>query len=290
MSPSRISRCALLAFALGATAFPLLGQTVLVVNYKGKATPVIAASETRPLVDDNGKHVVARADRFGLVKVKEFMPVFVAVRNVRVRTSYMELNGAGAINNEFHFHGNFSSAYPLKDVFAVFEIHSDRGDKNLFLYELGRLGPDNPRNIDLVVPTSFRVGTGHYFLHIYSQGMEVLNSQQPFNLREAALNRIVAARIRGRTDGPPEPFIGPPPEYPAKLEKTGARGRAVIHLRVLANGAVVDPEVKSATDPAFGESAVDALRQWRFFPQIKNGRPTATAVDLPLDFVPPGKS
>ena len=289
MISSKLSRRAALALMWAAPAALLPAQTVLVTDYHGKPAPVVAASGSRPVIDDHGRRAFASGERFALVKTREFLPVFVAVRNVRVRTSYLQMDGAGAINNEFHFHANFSSAYPLKDVFAVFEMHSDRGDRNLFLYELGQMEPNDPREIDLTVPTGFRVGSGHFRLHIYSGGMEVRNSQQPFDFREAALNRIVADHLKGRRDGPPEPFIGPPPEYPAKLAKAGVRGRAVVHLRILPNGAVVDPEVRSATDPAFGESAIAALRQWRFFPEIKNGRPVTAAVSLPLDFVPPRK-
>jgi TonB family protein len=50
---------------------------------------------------------------------------------------------------------------------------------------------------------------------------------------------------------------------------------------------VLDPQVKEASDPAFGESAVVAARQWRFLPRVKNGRAVETQVDMPFDFAPP---
>ncbi|HVU24961.1 MAG TPA: energy transducer TonB [Opitutus sp.] len=283
-------RRVLLALALNAPAAAVLpGQTILVVKHDGKPAQVVAARGARPLIEDHGKLTVASGNEFALLKTKQFLPVFVAVRNIRVRTSYTQMDGAGAINNEFHFHGDFSSAYPLQDVFVVFELHQENGGRNLFLYELGRLQPNDPHDLELVVPVSFRVGSGHFVLHVYSQGLEVLNSQQPFDQREAALDRIVADRVRHRKDGPPAPFIGPPPEYPEKLKKNGVAGQAVIHLRILPNGAVADPAVVSATDPAFGESAVAALRQWRFYPEIKQGRAVGATVNMPLDFVPPHK-
>jgi TonB family protein len=290
MPRPKFPRRVLPALSLGLLAISSLpAQTILVADYNGKPAPVVAARDSRPLVDDHGKLVIASGRRFGLVKAKEFLPVFVAVRNVRVKTSLINVQG-NAINNEFHFHGDFSSAYPLKDVFVVFELHPEDGSNSLFLHEIGDLGRNRTRDLDLVVPVSVRVGTGHFKLHLYSRGMEVFNSNQPFAFRESALNRIVARRVKGRKDGPPEPFIGPPPEYPAKLKKNKVRGQALIHLRILPNGAVTDPEVKNATDPAFGESAVEALRQWRFFPQIKDGHPVSTTADMPIDFVPPEKS
>lgn len=272
----------------GALATPLAAQHVLVAEYKKKAHIVRRVVRNRPMVEIDGKLVAAAKDRFALHPVEEYLPVFIAVRNVSVKTSSVEFtDGSGTINNEFHFSANFVSGVPLENVFVVLELNFERGDKNIFLYEVGNLERDRPRGLELMAPSSIPLGSGHYQLHLFSNGLEVLHSLQPFDYREAMLDRMIAKRVQGRADGPPTPFIGPSPEYPPGLQKTNTKGNTVIRLRVRANGAVLDPEVLEATDPAFGEAAVESLRQWRFLPRIKSGRAIEATVQMPIDFVPP---
>jgi len=54
-------------------------------------------------------------------------------------------------------------------------------------------------------------------------------------------------------------------------------------------GAVLDPSVVTATAPEFGEAALAAIRQWRFLPKVKAGRPLETRATMPFDFCPPEK-
>jgi protein TonB len=77
------------------------------------------------------------------------------------------------------------------------------------------------------------------------------------------------------------------PEYPKSLRKTGVKGEAVVAMRITRQGVVVEPTIERATDPAFAEATLAAVRQWRFLPQVKGGRPVETAVSLPITFDPP---
>lgn len=77
-------------------------------------------------------------------------------------------------------------------------------------------------------------------------------------------------RIAGVQEAPPQPLLGPGPEYPPSLLKAGANGQAIIALRIGVNGQVYDPTVKSAMAPAFGEAALVAVRLWRF---LRGSRP-----------------
>jgi protein TonB len=54
------------------------------------------------------------------------------------------------------------------------------------------------------------------------------------------------------------------PEYPAALRAMGVEGRAVIKVTIGPDGQVEGAEIVTATNPLFGQSALDAVRRWRF--------------------------
>lgn len=285
-SPARL-------FLLVAVALPFLAtfasaQSVLLVEHKQKGHVVRAARREMPLIDEKGKLVPVDGRRFVLKPVEEYLPVFVSVRGVNVRTSRVDLVDSGqSINHQFEFHAEFASGYPLDNVFVVLELHLSDGSRTLFLNEVGKLRPRRPNTIDLVVRTPFGLGEGNYRFHVFVDGLEALHSEQPFQYREAMLDKMVAKRAADRPDSPPEPFVGPLPEYPTKLLKSKQSGKVVLKLRIRRTGAVVDPEVISASAPEFGEAAVAAFRQWRFLPSKKNGHAVDATVTMPLAFEPP---
>ena len=282
-----ISRLVGLLLLLGGLP-SLFGQVVVITEYKKKPHIVRHVVRNTPYIEIDKKLIAAPANRFALHEVPEFVPVLISVRNIRVGTHAIELmDTASRINNEFELTADFSSAYALKRVFLVLELLLEDGTKRLFLQEIGTLGPDRPRSVRVRAPLNFPLGAGEYRLHLFVNGGEALHSQQPFNYREAMLDKMIAMRIKDRADGPPAPFIGPPPVYPKSLEKSKPHGRTVVQLRVHARGAVTDAQVIDASDPAFGEAAVEALRQWRFYPRIQAGRAVDATVNVPLDFVPP---
>jgi TonB family protein len=286
----RTGKVAAILLGWAAVILPGFAQSVLFVEHRGKMQPVIAARDSLPVIMEDGKRISVRTDKFAMAKVEEFSPAFVAVQDVRVRDSYLQLSGGGDINHTFEFNAQFESAYVLKDVFVVLEFEFDSGDKSLFLNQVGDLAPHNSRFINLAAPISHALGEGKYYLHIFSGGMEVFHSQQPFFFRDAMLDQMIAKRIAGSPDRNPQPFIGPPPEYPRKFTKSRIKGSVRLHFTIRANGAVDNPTIVTASDPAFGEAALDSIRMWRFLPRIKAGRPIETSVDLPMEFEPPEKS
>jgi len=286
----RTGTVAAILFGWAAVTLPGLAQSVLLVEHRGKMQPVIAARDTLPVIMEDGKRVSVRTDKFAMAKVEEFSPAFVAVHDVRVEDSYLQLSGGGDINHTFEFTAQFESAYVLKDVFVVLEFEFDSGDKSLFLDQVGDLAPHHNQFIKIAAPLSQRLGDGKYYTHIFSGGREVFHSQQPFFFRDAMLDQMIAKRIAGAPDGKPQPFIGPPPEYPRKFTKSRIKGSVRLHFTIRANGAVDNPAIVAASDPAFGEAALDSIRMWRFLPRIKAGRPVDTSVDLPMEFEPPEKS
>lgn len=266
---------------------PLRAQNILVVEHKKKGAVVLAARGTRPIIEENGKRIIGEGNRYALHPIENIFPAFVAVHDLRVKTTAIQLmDTASLINNQFEFTGEFVSATPLKDVFLAMDLTFENGQRSIFIQEIGNLEARISRRLNVAFAMGYPLGSGRYEFHVFSEGVEVLNSMQPFDLRERLLDRLVAKYSAGQPDGLPRPFICPPPEYPAKLAKSKVAGHADVRIRVRTTGAVVDPVLTAASDPAFGDAAIAAVRQWRFIPAMKNGRATEMTVTLPVAFSP----
>jgi TonB family protein len=271
----------------GVLAGPLAAQNVLYVEYDGKPCLVQSAKGLQPCIEINGKLTSVNGHRFALKKIDEYLPVFIAVRNLNVRSTYDTVNGTGQMNNLMMFNASFETSYRLDDVFLLLDLDVAQAGKVFFLYEVGRLEPNDPKPLSLTVPLASPLGSGQFHFHLFVGGAEALHSEISFFEREASLDRQIAKRIAAVQDAAPKPFIGPVPEYPAALRKSHLKGQAVITIRIRANGSIADPVLKSATNPAFGTAALAAAREWRFLPRVKGGHPVESKVDMPFLFSPP---
>ncbi len=278
-----------MALALGA-AGALRAQSYLVVEHKGEGQVVRKVYNGFTYIKEGDKLISVRKDRVMLVPAPEYLPVFISVQNLQVSTSYATLSGSGSdINNTFHFHANFASAYVVPEAFLVLELHTDNGGKQIYFQDIGTISPSRPRSIEAQVPLSYKLGEGKYQLHLFTGGHEVFHSQQPWQYRERMLDKMIGRRIAGVKDAPPAPFVGPVPEYPKPLLKARAKGTAQVQVHLTRTGVVTNPELLKASDPAFGAAAVDAVRQWRFLPLVKEGHAVEADVAMPFDFLPPAE-
>jgi TonB family protein len=282
-----VSRMALkVLLFLAVFSAPLAAQNLLLTDYKGKLLPVVRARDNRPFVEVDGKQVAAEGRRFALHKVDEYWPVFISVRDLDVSTHYMEVNGSN-MNHEFHLHGRLETPYAIEDVFMVLELDTESAGKMIFLTEVGKLSPREPKYLSIQVPMASALGSGQYQIHLFTKGVEVLHSNLDSMYRESVVDRMTEKRIATVKEAAPKMFFGPQPEYPPALLKAKTSGQVVVSIRIGANGRVYDPVVKKASAPAFGEAAIAAVRLWRFLPKVKDGHPVETHADLPLDFAPP---
>jgi protein TonB len=62
------------------------------------------------------------------------------------------------------------------------------------------------------------------------------------------------------------------PVYPALPKQMHQEGRVELHARIASDGSIQSLEVV-AGDPMFFQSALEAVRQWRYRPTILNGQP-----------------
>jgi TonB family protein len=76
------------------------------------------------------------------------------------------------------------------------------------------------------------------------------------------------------------------PEYPEDARKAGVSGRVLLEVLVKQDGTPGDITVKEgiAGYPSLDEAAVTAVRQWKFKPATKDGKPAETTVAIPVMF------
>ena len=75
------------------------------------------------------------------------------------------------------------------------------------------------------------------------------------------------------------------PRYPESARRRGIEGTVLLRMRITEQGRVEDVRVeRSAGHAELDQSAIDAVRRWRFEPARRNGVPVAEPVQLPVVF------
>lgn len=76
-----------------------------------------------------------------------------------------------------------------------------------------------------------------------------------------------------------------PVVFPRRVNRLGiSSGEARVSLQVDEKGRLTDHLVTAYSHEAFAESAVDALKRWKYDPAYWNGEPRAATLDLTFDF------
>lgn len=284
MSP-RLTPAVLLLFPL--LAARLAAQHVLMAENGGKMSWVRAASGSVPCVERDGKVVPVGSRGYLLRDVPDYLPVFVNVTDAFTRVTYQAQAGVNGANKLLRYSATLETSYRLDDVFFVVSLGSGTAPDAMVICEVPHLEPNQERQVTALLPLGAKLGTGACQMYLFSGGKEVLQTGIPPDKREEALDRMVAARIGDVRSAAPKLLFGPAPEYPPSLRKANLRGQAMIAIRIGVNGAACDPVVKSATDPAFGEAALAAIRLWRFLPMVNDGHPVETRAVVPFIFERP---
>lgn len=81
-----------------------------------------------------------------------------------------------------------------------------------------------------------------------------------------------------------------PPKYPADAVAKRITGKVVLVIDVAADGSVTNARVeKSEPAGVFDQVTLDAVKSWTFEPAVKEGKPVAGRVRVPVTFdIPPG--
>lgn len=76
-----------------------------------------------------------------------------------------------------------------------------------------------------------------------------------------------------------------PPNYPDSAKQRGEQGQALLRVDVTPEGRAAAVNVLRSTGfPRLDQSAVDAVRGWRFLPATRGGRPIAATAEVPVNF------
>jgi protein TonB len=77
----------------------------------------------------------------------------------------------------------------------------------------------------------------------------------------------------------------PKPAYPLAARRRGVEGRVLVSAHVHADGSCAEVRLKrSSGHVLLDESALDAVRRWRFLPARRAGAPIDSWVDVPVSF------
>ncbi|MEM7516514.1 MAG: energy transducer TonB [Planctomycetota bacterium] len=84
-------------------------------------------------------------------------------------------------------------------------------------------------------------------------------------------------------DQEPRCVFQPSPVQSAAMRR---KAPATVHIIFIVNerGKVEKPKVQRSTDPAFDRAAMTAIKQWRFEPGKRSGKPVSTRMRVPITF------
>lgn len=119
---------------------------------------------------------------------------------------------------------------------------------------------------------------------IYRSQLAVLPLRESRDATEARMHELLA---KATNAGAPPPHTRmPPPRYPAEAIRQGVNGSVMLLVTVGADGSVRDVEVEKSTPPGvFDAAAVEAARQWRLAPEVRDGQPVDGArIRVPVTF------
>jgi len=88
----------------------------------------------------------------------------------------------------------------------------------------------------------------------------------------------------GDFDRAPVPRFMPLTVFPPFLIERGVSGSATVSFKVKADGYVEEAKVESATEPAFGGSALGTIGRMVFKPATKNGVPVPVTGKVTFPF------
>ncbi len=80
-------------------------------------------------------------------------------------------------------------------------------------------------------------------------------------------------------------LTNPRPPYPLAARRLGLEGKVVLRVEILENGSVAQVLVANGSGHAMlDQSALQAVKQWRFVPARRGGQAVSASVEVPISF------
>ncbi len=267
---------------------PALRAQSLFVVYEDNAQRVVRAVHYgHPYVEVDKKLRSATGARYGVQKAAIYSPACVTIAHEHVVVRHVEfVDAVGSLNYDMRFMAELTSDRDLENCFVVLELAYAAGTGVVF-EELPNLRAGKMASIDFVFQLAEPVGEGHYTLHLFANGLELLTSKiEPAEIA-AQRARTEEFMLRGQPDRNVVASHMVIPIYPHELEAERLVGSATVRCHIDTSGKLVETRVVAATHPAFGEAALAAVRQWQFGPAVKDHHYVESTIEIPFDFKAP---
>jgi protein TonB len=82
----------------------------------------------------------------------------------------------------------------------------------------------------------------------------------------------------------PKALFTPDPEYSEEARKAKYQGTVVLWLIVGADGHPRDVKIARTLGMGLDQKAIEAVRNWKFEPAMKDGRPVAVQINVEVNF------
>lgn len=82
----------------------------------------------------------------------------------------------------------------------------------------------------------------------------------------------------------PRPVFTPDPEYSEEARKAKYQGTCVLFLIVGPDGRPRDIRISRSLGLGLDEKAIEAVKQWKFEPALKDGKPVSVAINVEVSF------
>jgi protein TonB len=111
---------------------------------------------------------------------------------------------------------------------------------------------------------------------------DVVEAREKAVAAARAKARVAPLRVGGRISTPTK-IKDVKPEYPAVAQAARVTGAVIIEATIGEDGKVIDAKVVRSI-PMLDQAALDAVRQWEYFPTLLNGVPVPVLVTVTINF------
>jgi TonB family protein len=260
----------LLVLSVVAITPRVFAQNAFIVIEDGQTRVVKEIRNGRPQIDVDGKSQQAYGEQFGLTKAPFYRPGLVALPKFFVKTRHLNMpKFAAHVNYQMEIRGTAKSDVPLTNCFFVLELMSWKDTSFLFT-GMPNLEAGKEEDFDLSFKLQVPLEEGHYKVHIFSDGVELLHSKMPADYLAAQKQKSDDFASGRKTEFAAVPAQKIRAVYPAELTANALEGRVKVNCRINNRGQVVSAEIVESSHPAFSEPALAAVRQWKFDPAVKD--------------------